>query len=912
MKKVLTKSISLVLIASLLFGNQYTIANAEESTNYEINETEETIVIDGVSSDTAYDFDESYNIDDEENTAEWHIDGPEPPSEPYIATATDASIATSTDASLSIDSCTVMASTVKSYTINSKITATLDSDGVLNIRGEGDMPDYVATDSMPWFNEASSITKISVNQGITSIGRNNFCKAQNCTSVWISNTVTQIGSGAFAECPIASINGAANVKSFGTYAFKGSKVTSYTFPGNTETINLGVFFDNSSLTSITIPSNVSNIEGLTYGCRQISSINVDSQNPTYETYNGVVYKKGKSGKKLVIACPTAKTSISFAPEVSEISGYAFASSSIKNIVLPDTITFIGDYAFIDCQNLTQCTLSNALNFLNWGAFKDCTSLLEITIPDNITTIYTNTFNGCTSLSYVKLPANVEKISRWAFKNTQLTQVTIPKSAKSIEKEAFPNNTELIFESDMVKLSNGAYIKGTQAPISVQYKYDYAFQTLNLINSERQKNNLTALTMDKTMLDAATKRAIEISTNFSHTKPTGDDYNADDSNIAAENIAISTSPQNAVNEWMSQSSSTYTNNKNILNSSYKSAGIGTVYVDGHYYFVLCFGKNTATSVTSSGYTNTTDTVDVDFSYDKVRFSANQDKFQGEIGTQIGTFRLCFNNGQYLVPIEPYAVSYAPNNYSSCTIDDNGNIVGTLHGTSYIRCTLKNCEDAYATSCVYVTDSTPMPDTLQVSGIYVFGSDVNGIYAGTVINNLTEAQKKKVTYKYYMSNDNGATWYAVTSTKTGDEYLNYKPEKQIFGTIYGDYLIRVVVSTVDNSSTTYEAQSTTVSYHPYIKGICQMPYTGKGGGYLIGIESFDNPNNEYRYEMLILDCTLLAQGKNAWTYSTGKCKTSGNCLWTIWQPQYGYYWTLFRVYDKNGNIIDERCYGFENIC
>lgn len=103
----------------------------------------------------------------------------------------------------------------------------------------------------------------------------------------------------------------------------------------------------------------------------------------------------------------------------------------------------------------------------------------------------------------------------------------------------------------------------------------------------------------------------------------------------------------------------------------------------------------------------------------------------------------------------------------------------------------------------------------------------------------------------------------------------------------------------------------TYHAAIKGICQMPYEGEGGGYLIGIESFDNPNGEYSYEMLILDCTLYAKGEDAWIYSTGRCYSDGNCLWTIWQPEYGYFWTLFRIYDKNGECIDEMCFGFENI-
>ncbi|MBQ9199877.1 MAG: C40 family peptidase [Lachnospiraceae bacterium] len=108
-------------------------------------------------------------------------------------------------------------------------------------------------------------------------------------------------------------------------------------------------------------------------------------------------------------------------------------------------------------------------------------------------------------------------------------------------------------------------------------------------------------------------------------------------------------------------------------------------------------------------------------------------------------------------------------------------------------------------------------------------------------------------------------------------------------------------------------TTEFYHKNaLKGICQMPYTGEGGGYLIGIESYENPDYSYTYEMLILDCTLYAKNLPAWIYTTNRCGVyDGNAMWTVWQPQYGYYWTLFRIYDRDGNLIGEECYGFENV-
>jgi len=88
---------------------------------------------------------------------------------------------------------------------------------------------------------------------------------------------------------------------------------------------------------------------------------------------------------------------------------------------------------------------------------------------------------------------------------------------------------------------------------------------------------------------------------------------------------------------------------------------------------------------------------------------------------------------------------------------------------------------------------------------------------------------------------------------------------------------------------------------ITGICQMPYNG---GFLVGLTV--NEDTAKTVEMLIYNCST-----ELWEYSTGRIEPVDNSMWTIWEPVYGYYWTLFRAYDEEGNIIDEICYGFANI-
>ncbi len=193
-------------------------------------------------------------------------------------------------------------------------------------------------------------------------------------------------------------------------------------------------------------------------------------------------------------------------------------------------------------------------------------------------------------------------------------------------------------------------------------------------------------------------------------------------------------------------------------------------------------------------------------------------------------------------------------------------------------------------------------IDSAGIYVASQDGTGVTAG-MVTDVTGSGSLE--YRWLAYDIKAETWSTLSDWTLNNEWYHFNPGK------YGDYLLQCEVRPVGNEGGA-KSDCIGVNHHPNIKGKCQMPYSGEGGGFLIGVESYDNPNNEYSYEMLILDCTLLAQGKDAWIYTTGQCRVDGNAFWTVWQPEYGYYWTLFRVYDRDGNMIDEDCYGFKNVC
>ena len=119
-------------------------------------------------------------------------------------------------------------------------------------------------------------------------------------------------------------------------------------------------------------------------------------------------------------------------------------------------------------------------------------------------------------------------------------------------------------------------------------YDKAYEVLELVNQERAKEGLAALTMDASLLEAAMQRASEQPFYFSHTRPDGQTcFTAFTGGSRAENIAWNQASASAVmNSWMNSEG----HKKNIM-GKYTSIGIGCFYYDNSYYWVQVFSDIT---------------------------------------------------------------------------------------------------------------------------------------------------------------------------------------------------------------------------------------------------------------------------------------------------------------------------------
>ena len=207
-----------------------------------------------------------------------------------------------------------------------------------------------------------------------------------------------------------------SVTCIGAYAFDYcSNITSVTIPDSVTSIGEYAFRKCTSLTNVTIPDSVTSIGyGAFSGCTSLTAIDVEIGNNNYTSVNGVLFNKGKTE---LICYPAGKTG--------------------KSYNIPDSVTSIGDGAFIDCTSLTSVTIPDSVTSIGWYAFSGCTSLTNITIPSSVTEIGGSTFSGCTSLTSIMIPNGVTSIGNYAFYGcSSLTNITIPNGVMYIDNYAF--------------------------------------------------------------------------------------------------------------------------------------------------------------------------------------------------------------------------------------------------------------------------------------------------------------------------------------------------------------------------------------------------------------------------------------------------------------------------------------------
>ena len=336
-------------------------------------------------------------------------------------------------------------SSLKSVTIGDSVT----SVGESAFSGTNIDKVYI-TDLAKWCNiEFNNEYSNPLSGGVNHGGANLYLNGDLVTSLIIPNSVSRIGDWTFSYCrSIESVTIPDSVKSIGYCAFGScSSLASVTIGYSVTSIGVGAFYGCSSLKNVMIPDSVTSIGDRAFRGCGLESVTIG---------DGVVsigeWAFSATNIDKVYITDLAKwCNIEFDDEYSNpLRGGAnlyLNGILITSLIIPNSVTSIGDFAFFGCDSLESVAIPNSVTSIGDFAFEDCSSLTSITIGDGVTNIGDYAFYSCNSLESVAIPNSVTSIGDFAFLGcSSLTHVTISDSVTSVGDEAFHGwDVNFVFE-----------------------------------------------------------------------------------------------------------------------------------------------------------------------------------------------------------------------------------------------------------------------------------------------------------------------------------------------------------------------------------------------------------------------------------------------------------------------------------
>ncbi|MBE7079610.1 MAG: hypothetical protein E7371_00055 [Clostridiales bacterium] len=277
--------------------------------------------------------------------------------------------------------------------------------------------------------------------GVTTLGYYAFANCTSLETVALNDDMTTIYSYAFYGAGLTSIK-------------VPSKLTIKSLTSTGATGSAGIFYNCTSLASVTIPEGVEKL-GYTmfYGCTSLQTIDVPASVKEFgqaafrnSGLTSFEFKHENPGMAtyMFAGCTELRT-VKLPSNMSAIKGYTFDGCSslvstsddeTAGVIIPDSVTSVANYAFRDCTSMKKIKFSESMTFLgagtSWSSTANsyvlygCTSLEEVTLSTGMKQIGKYAFAECSNLTTIHNTDKLTTLGDYVFQNSGIVEISLPK------------------------------------------------------------------------------------------------------------------------------------------------------------------------------------------------------------------------------------------------------------------------------------------------------------------------------------------------------------------------------------------------------------------------------------------------------------------------------------------------------
>lgn len=353
------------------------------------------------------------------------------------------------------------------------------------------------------FEGREDITGVSLPDTVRSVGARGFYGCTALTQIELPDSIEALGESCFQGCTsLEEFRVPARIKELESSIFEGcERLKQVEMQDSVHHLRSRVFYGCSSLSELRLPGHLRSVGadamgGTPWLAAQTQDFVVVGQgvliayNGTEEQvelpdgvfYIGDAFEGNDTMVSIVIprdikeiqnrafAGCTALTQVRFESGVGSVGYKSFENcTALRAVELPESVSSVGAYAFAGCTQLEQADFSRALHLteLNASIFQNCERLSAVRLPESVTEIGAYAFSGCkslaqlefgagsqlakvggyafeacTALAQLELPGSVTEIGHSAFKDSGLTQITLPEGVSSLPGQVFSGCSRL--------------------------------------------------------------------------------------------------------------------------------------------------------------------------------------------------------------------------------------------------------------------------------------------------------------------------------------------------------------------------------------------------------------------------------------------------------------------------------------